>query len=197
PAAEWTAKVVRHAAETAQALATPAVRPAHLHAVPKAVAPTRERPFQAEILVNQPITAPGSTKDVRHIELDLEGSGIAYLPGDSLGIVPKNPEPLVAALLETVKLDGAAEVTVNGATMPLATALAEHKEITVLSRPLLETVARHHEALRDVLADRERLTRFFATRQVIDLFADYPKEWQPQELVDALRRLTPRLYSIA
>jgi sulfite reductase (NADPH) flavoprotein alpha-component len=197
PAAEWTDRVVKHAAETAQALATPSVRPAHLHAVPKTAAPTRERPFQAEILVNQPITGPGSTKDVRHIELDLEGSGIAYLPGDSLGIVPKNPEPLVAALLETVNLDGAAEVAVSGATMPLATALAEHKEITVVSRPLLETVARHHAELRDVLADRERLTRFFATRQVIDLFADYPLEWQPQELVDALRRLTPRLYSIA
>src|SRR5690606_1024972 len=197
PAAEWTDKVVRHAAETAQALATPAARPAHLHAVPKVAAPTRERPFQAEVTVNQPITGLGSTKDVRHIELDLEGSGIAYAPGDSLGIVPQNPEPLVAALLATVKLDGATEVTVNGTTMPLATALAEHKEITVVSRPLLEHVAQHHEELRDVLAERERLTRFFATRQVIDLFADYPKEWQPQELVDALRRLTPRLYSIA
>jgi sulfite reductase (NADPH) flavoprotein alpha-component len=196
-AGDWGEKVLAHATESARALATPVIRSAHLHAVPKTAAPTRERPHHAQILVTQPITGLGSSKDVRHIELDLEGSGIAYLPGDSLGIVPQNPAPLVEALLETVKLDGAAEVTVNGEAMALATALAGHKEITVLSRPLIETVAQRHEALRSVLSDRERLTEFFATRQVIDLFADYPLEWQPQPLVDSLRRLTPRLYSIA
>jgi sulfite reductase (NADPH) flavoprotein alpha-component len=61
----------------------------------------------------------------------------------------------------------------------------------------VEIVAHDHEALWQVLADRERLSGFFATRQVLDLLADYPKEWQAQELVDSLRRLTPRLYSIA
>lgn len=197
PAANWTEKVVTHAAETAKVLAAPAARHGHLHAVPKVAAPTRERPFHAEILLDQPITGRGSSKDVRHIELGLEGSGISYLPGDSLGIVPQNPAPLVEALLDAVKLDGAVEVTVNAETMALATALTGHKEITVVSRPLLETVAQHHEDLRNVLSDRERLTGFFATRQVIDLFADWPTEWQPQELVDSLRRLTPRLYSIA
>lgn len=197
PATDWTERVVRHAAESARELATPAVRPAHLHAVPSAAAPTRERPFHAEILLDQPITGRGSSKDVRHIELNLEDSGISYLPGDSLGIVPKNPAPLVEALLEAVKLDGAAEVTVKDETMALATALTEHKEVTIVSRPLLETVAHGHEELWSVLSDRDRLAEFFSTRQVIDLFSDYPREWQPQELVDSLRRLTPRLYSIA
>ncbi|HZD54348.1 MAG TPA: assimilatory sulfite reductase (NADPH) flavoprotein subunit [Woeseiaceae bacterium] len=197
PAADWTERVVSHAAESVKAFASPVARPTRLRAVPRVSAPTRDRPFQAGILVNQPITGRGSTKDVRHIELDLEGSGISYLPGDSLGIVPKNPPQLVEALLEGVKLDGAAEVAVDGAAMDLATALAEHKEITVLNRPLVEIVAHDHEALWQVLADRERLSGFFATRQVLDLLADYPKEWQAQELVDSLRRLTPRLYSIA
>jgi sulfite reductase (NADPH) flavoprotein alpha-component len=197
PAAEWTGRVIEHAAETAKQLAAPAVKPARLHAVPSVPVPSRDRPFAAEILLNQPITGRGSDKDVRHIELNLESSGLAYLPGDSLGILPQNPPQLVEALLRVVNLDGASEVTVNGEPMNLALALTEHKEITVVSRPLLETVAHRHEALWEILSDRDRLTAFFNTRQIIDLFADYPKPWDAQELVDSLRRLTPRLYSIA
>ena len=31
-----------------------------------------------------------SSKETRHIELSLEGSGLSYIPGDALGIVPHN-----------------------------------------------------------------------------------------------------------
>lgn len=197
PAAGWADRVVEHAARTAKAAPTPVIKPAHLRAVPAVSAPTREHPFHAEILLDQPITGRGSSKDVRHIELNLESSGLNYLPGDSLGVLPHNPLQLVEALLDAMKLDGTSDVTIDDESMALSTALAEHKEITVLSRPLLEAVARHHEDLRNVLADRARLTDFFNTRQIVDLFADYPKAWEAQELVDSLRRLTPRLYSIA
>jgi sulfite reductase (NADPH) flavoprotein alpha-component len=96
-----------------------------------------------------------------------------------------------------VKLDAGHQVSVNGDRMSLSSALALHKEITIVSRPVLELVAHHHDELRNVLSDRERLAKFFATRQILDLFGDYPKPWEAQELVDSLRRLTPRLYSIA
>ncbi len=195
-AADWAERVVARAAESAEPQVRAGTGPAHLHAVPAAAA-TREHPFSAEILVDQPITGPGSSKDVRHIELDLESSGITYLPGDSLGVLPKNPPQLVAAILAAVKLEPDEEVTVNGEQLPLSLALSEHREITVISRPLLEKVAPDHDELRQILDDRALLTGFFGTRQVIDLFADYPKAWEAQELVDALRRLTPRLYSIA
>ncbi|HEX2138801.1 MAG TPA: assimilatory sulfite reductase (NADPH) flavoprotein subunit [Woeseiaceae bacterium] len=197
PAADWAERVVSRASETAKPQVSTGTRPARLHAVPKQTVPTRERPFTAEILLNQPITGRGSSKDVRHIELDLESSGITYLPGDSLGVLPKNPPQLVEAVLEAVKLGAADEVTLNGEQVALADALSEHREITVINRPLLETVAGLHDELRQVLSDRTRLTGFFGTRQVIDLLADYPKPWTAQELVDSLRRLTPRLYSIA
>jgi len=197
PAANWAANVVEHAVQNAATPPSPAARSPHLRAVSTRLSYTRENPFQAEILLDQPITGRGSGKDVRHFELNLESSGLSYQPGDSLGIVPQNPPQLVQALLDTVRLDGASEVVVNGESLALSAALAEHKEITILSRPLLEKVARHHDELQNVLANRDRLTEFFNTRQVIDLFADYPKTWRAQELVDSLRRLTPRLYSIA
>lgn len=198
PQAEsWTAKVVERAAETAEKKPAAAARTPHLHAVATQSAYSRARPFMAEILVDQPITSRGSTKDVRHVELDIESSGLSYLPGDSLGIVPRNPAALVEAVLTAAKLDGASEVSVNGQGLALAEALEGHKEITVLNRPLIEKVAPRHEELRQILADRERLTAFFQSRQLIDLLADYPVEWTAQSFADALRQLTPRLYSIA
>src|SRR3546814_2728600 len=39
--------------------------------------------------------------------------------------------------------------------------------------------------------------RWLETRQVIDVLQAYPASWSPQALVEALRPLTPRLYSIA
>lgn len=197
PAADWAERVVAHASETGSPRVEAGTRSTHLHAVPKPTVPTREHPFTAEILLNQPITGRASGKDVRHIELDLESSGIAYLPGDSLGVMPENPPQLVDAVLDAVKLDAADAVTLNGEPMALSHALSRHREITVICRPLLETVARPHEELRQILSDRDRLTSFFGTHQVIDLLSDYPKPWAAQELVDTLRRLTPRLYSIA
>src|SRR3546814_14507166 len=66
---------------------------------------SRDQPLSAEVRANQRITF-GSDKDIRHIELALADSGLHYEPGDALGIWPRNPAPLVEAVLDTLKLDG-------------------------------------------------------------------------------------------
>lgn len=195
PAAEWTGTVVARATELTDAVATP--RTAHLRSVPLAPAVSRDRPFAAEILVNQRITGNGSSKDVRHIELNVAGSNLAYRPGDSLGVMPQNPPELVERLLEMLKLDGGQEVTAGGKSCALFEVLTAHREITVLNRPFLETVAAEHRSLQAIVEDRNKLAEFFKSRQLIDIVGDYPKFWKAQEFADALRKLTPRLYSIA
>ena len=195
PAAEWTGTVVERATELADAVAAP--QTVHLRSVSMAPVVSRSHPFNAEILVDQKITGNGSSKDVRHIEVNLAGSNLVYLPGDSLAVMPQNPPVLVERLLEMLQLDGAQEVIVGGKPLALMEALTEHKEITVLNRPFLEAVAVDHRKLQTIVADRNELAEFFKTRQVIDVTGDYPKTWQAQEFVDALRTLTPRLYSIA
>jgi len=52
---------------------------------------SRERPFTAPVLANQRITGRNASKDVRHLEISLEGSGLRYEPGDSLGVWHENP----------------------------------------------------------------------------------------------------------
>jgi len=195
PAAEWTGNVVGRARALSRTEETP--RTAHLRSVSMPPPVSRKQPFAAEVLVNQRITGSDSSKDVRHIELNLEGSRLAYLPGDSLGVVPQNPPELVDTLLDLLKLNGGQEVTAGGKSMQLRAALTAHREITVLNRPFLESVAIEHSRLQAIIADRDKLAGFFKTRQLIDVVADWRKVWQAQEFVDALRKLTPRLYSIA
>jgi len=194
-AATWADQVIRHSPE--QPDAGGSTSGPYLRTVTQAPSFTRERPFSAEILSTQRITGSGSSKDVQHIELSLAGSGLTYLPGDSLGVHPENPAELVSELLHSLKLDGAEPVTVNGDSVRFSDALTRHKEITVLSRPLLDAVSTGQEKLCRILDDRDKLTAFFNSRQVIDVIADYPRTWQAQEFVDSLRKLTPRLYSVA
>jgi sulfite reductase (NADPH) flavoprotein alpha-component len=162
---------------------------------------SRERPFSAELLLNQRISARGSRKDVRHLEFSLAGSGLTYQPGDALGVWHHNPPSLVAQVLEQVGLDGDAPVTLDGEILPLHAALAERRELTRLSRPFLAAHAAQGEAseLNRLLAPSQatELAQLFATHQLIDVLRRWPAEWSAEALLASLRALTPRLYSLA
>ncbi len=157
----------------------------------------RARPFQAEVLVNQRITAGDSSKTVHHLELSLEGSGLRYEPGDSLGIVATNPPLLVAELLDVLGIEPQADV--DGATV--SERLREEFEITVASRSFVERYAHAtaSDALRALLADdaRERLAGYLAERQIVDIVREHPAGIDAAAFCQCLRPLTPRLYSIA
>ncbi len=177
-----------------------------LRPLPSAPAYGRDAPFPAQLLLNQRITARGGSKvagskDVRHVELSLEGSGLHYEPGDALGLWPVNPPALVEAVLRTLELDGDTDVEHGGQRLPLRQWLRDKRELTQLSRPF---VARHaaqarSEELNDLLGpDRQpALAALLDRAQVLDLLQRHPAAWDAAELVAALRPLTPRLYSIA
>jgi sulfite reductase (NADPH) flavoprotein alpha-component len=176
------------------------VTPLRPHAAAPAVW-TRERPFAAELLANLPIVGRGSDRDIRHIELSLEGSGLDYEPGDALGVWIENPPALVQAIADTLELDADAAVAHGGETLPLREWLGRKREITRLSRPFVATHAAHagSDALNRLLApdQREALTALMAQSQIVDLLAEHPGAWTAEALVEALRPLQPRLYSIA
>lgn len=167
---------------------------------------SRERPFAAELLTNQRITGRGTDRaapyrDVRHIELSLEGSGLDYEPGDALGVVIENPPALVDEIIGLLSLDAATPVAIGDETLPLRDWLLRRREVTRLSRPFVATHAAHagSEELNRLLAPdrREAFTALLAESQIVDLLRAHPGEWSAQALVEALRPLQPRLYSIA
>jgi sulfite reductase (NADPH) flavoprotein alpha-component len=150
---------------------------------------SKANPFPAEITECINLNGSRSTKQTIHLELSLEGSGLTFAPGDSLGIVPQNDPEMVEAVLRAARLDG------DGA---LATQLASELDITVLSRQVLEAYAALNPdpRLRDLLAG-DAWRAYLEGRQIVDLLEDYPAALTPAQLTGLLRKLPPRLYSVA
>jgi sulfite reductase (NADPH) flavoprotein alpha-component len=162
---------------------------------------SKKHPFEASVLDNVVLTGRGSTKETRHVELSLEGSGLTYEPGDALGVVPANDPTLVEALLDQLSLSGDAAVTTKAGEATLADALTRSFEITAATPRFLEHWATlsgsaELEALR--AGDAKARTAFFRGHHVLDFARLYPVPGiEPQQLVAGLRPLQPRLYSIA
>ncbi|MGI9221670.1 MAG: diflavin oxidoreductase [Woeseiaceae bacterium] len=180
PSTSWAENILEHARNTAPT--TVASASPQLSAVNSTPQYNRKNPFAAEILQRQVITGRDSSKHVQHIELDLENSGLHYEPGDSLGVWPSNPLQLQEALAQLTGLE------VNS--------FAE-KEITALSRPVLDVIATEHPKLQSILEDRSLFAQYLETRQLIDLANEYPVDWRQPQFLNALRELSPRSYSIA
>ena len=161
----------------------------------------REQPFAAAVLGNQRIVSRDADRAVRHIELSLAGSGLRYQPGDALGVWHRNPRSLVDAVLELHALRGDAPVTVKDQTRPLIEWLSTHRELTRLSRPLIQAQATRTgnvEMARLLEPEqREAFAALLQSHQPIDLLRRWPADWDAEGLVSALRPLTPRSYSIA
>lgn len=165
---------------------------------------SRTNPFYAEVLENINLNGRGSNKETRHLELSLEGSGLVYEPGDSLGIYPTNDPALVDELIQTCGWNEEEAVTVhkNGDTLPLKEALTSHFEITVLTKPLLQKIAAltKSESLHALLEEgnEEKLKEYIAGRDLVDAARDFgPFEGTAAEFTSILRKIPARLYSIA
>ena len=161
---------------------------------------TRAQPATAEVLANQRIVGRGALRDVRHVEVAFPGLGNLYKAGDALGIVHRNPESAIDAVLAATKLDASATVTHDGKTHTLLEWLRDERELTRIARPLLIAVQDRSKAdLSELLDTRnpQALAKLTASSQVSDVLARYPAEWTPESLVAALRPVTGRVYSIA
>lgn len=184
----------------ADSITGPAMTPAAPVVATISRAWTRRHPFPAALLANLGLTARGSSKDVRHVELSLEGSGIQYEPGDALGIVPSNAGTQVDAVLEQLQYDAEAPVWVADSKVPLRTALLRNFEIGTLTPSHLRryTDATGHAGLQDIVGDKARLHAFARGRDLRDLLSLYPpRGLDAVSFAALLSPLAPRLYSIA
>jgi sulfite reductase (NADPH) flavoprotein alpha-component len=199
-ATPWLEQALQQAREQLKT-ATPLAKVTALRTARTTPAWHRDQPFNAPVLLNQRITGRDSDRDVRHLELSLEGSGLRYAPGDALGVWPTQAPALVNALLDTLRLDGNTPVHAVNETLPLHTWLTERRELTQLTRPFFAAHAERSgdTSLRQLLASdaREALAEVFSRWQVLDLLRKHPADWTAETLVAALRPLAPRLYSIA
>ncbi|MBE0366547.1 assimilatory sulfite reductase (NADPH) flavoprotein subunit [Pseudoalteromonas aurantia] len=160
---------------------------------------TKQNPFSAELSVVQKITGRDSSKDVRHVEISLEGSDITYTPGDSLGVYFLNDETQVDAILSTLGIVADAQVTLGKEILDIRTALIEKLELTQSYPGFVEKYgqATGNSALLALVEDKAAMREYIEPRQVFDIILQNPADITAQELADSCRKLQARLYSIA
>ena len=166
---------------------------------------SRKNPFPAPLLVNRKLTGTASEKDTRHYEISLAGSGLTYEVGDSLGIFPSNPPDLVEEIIAALRVSGDEVVPgADGNPKPLREALLKDYAIKEVSKQFLAALvekAGDAAPLIRELQDPERkgdLEEYLWGMEYIDFLLDHPSvQFAPEEFVKLLRKLIPRLYSIA
>ncbi|MDB1122849.1 assimilatory sulfite reductase (NADPH) flavoprotein subunit [Vibrio algarum] len=160
---------------------------------------TKQNPYTATLLTNQKITGRDSGKDVRHIEIDLDGSGISYQPGDALGVWYENGSELADAILGQVGLSGVESVDVSGESMSIREALISKYEITASNPQFVTKYAQlsGSKKLQKLIEDKDKLRDYSSNTQVIDVLLEKKAKLTADELISLFRKITPRLYSIA
>lgn len=171
---------------------------AEVGAAPTVAVYDKKNPYESEILEKFVLNGTGSSKETLHVELSLEGSGLTYEPGDALGVYPENRSSDIEAVLASTGLKANGKL----GEKTLADALRSDFDITTLS-PALALKYNGivgNEELQKLLdeKDRKTLKDWIWGRQLVDLLETYPhKDWTPESFTGLLRKLNPRLYSIA
>jgi sulfite reductase (NADPH) flavoprotein alpha-component len=162
--------------------------------------------FKGRHVANVKLTGPGSAKDTRHHEIAIDGAPVQYLPGDALGVSARNSPALVERVLAALHARGDELVSgPDGVPVRLCQALTESYNLATPSRRLLEVLADRGAADCRPLLDRanaEQLKHYLngwdTAHDVLDVLEDHAGiVLTPDEFVQTLRKIIPRLYSIA
>jgi len=164
---------------------------------------TRTNPFPAKLAVNRSLCGEDSEKDTRHFELDLKGSGLSYEVGDSMTVWPTNDPALADEIIKIIGAKGDESVKSPARETTLRDALLSDCRITQTAPKFLKAIAERARAaplLNELLTPerKEDLDKYLWGMEVIDFLVEHPSiKWAPQEFVDTLAKLMPRLYSIS
>lgn len=139
------------------------------------------------IRTNISLTDARASKEIRHIEIESDND-IPYLPGDSVGLFPKNDSQTVNSILKLLRLDASDIILWRDQEFKAKSFFLEKVSIRYLS----ERVLNNYESL-----TRKKMTknRF----DLIDILMEYPphESIDKQSIVQLLEPLPPRYYSIA
>ncbi|AYF49118.1 reductase [Pseudomonas fluorescens] len=158
--------------------------------------------FGSRLLLNRHLNPQSAHKETRQFALDLADSGLSYEAGDALGVMPRNCPELVSELLDLTRLPASTCVNVDTfGEVALQQALTQHFEIARPSSDTLAFIAERsaNPGLKQLLEPERKaeLKDWLWGRQLADVLHHYPIECTAQELLGTLKRLQPRLYSIA
>jgi len=163
----------------------------------------RANPFKAHLTENYSLSSAGSNKDTRHLVINLAGSGISYLPGDSLGVVPRNFPKTVDDLLPHLGIDPQATVDQPTGATTARDILISGYILNRVSKKFVKAVLERlpegekKTSLGEIVGNDETFDDYIFTRDYTDVLIEYPVNFSIAEFLPLANKIAPRLYSIA
>ena len=163
----------------------------------------RANPFKARLTANYALSGEGSNKDTRHLVVDLGASGISYVPGDSLAVMPRNFPKTVDELLTHLGLDPETPAQQLAGAMALRNVLIHQYILNRVSKKFVKAVLERlpeggrKQALGEIVGNEEALDDYVFTRDYTDVLSEYPARFAAMEFLPLANKVAPRLYSIA
>jgi sulfite reductase (NADPH) flavoprotein alpha-component len=165
---------------------------------------SRTNPFPAKMVVNRRLNEGNRSKETRHHEISLAGSGLIFEPGDSMAVYASNDPPLVEEIIRALGATGDEIVPAGkNETAPLRQALLRSYSITTPTPKFLKAIVERASAaprLKELLQPDHKhdLQVYLWGMEVIDFLLQHPSvKFTPGEFVGLLTKLQPRLYSVA
>ncbi|MDH6290814.1 bifunctional nitrate reductase/sulfite reductase flavoprotein subunit alpha [Rhodococcus opacus] len=204
-ARQWLTQVQKLVRERAAADGATVVASAPAPARPaakKAATFTRKTPLITRLTKNIPLSAAGSSKDVRQFGFEVSDLEFTYEAGDALGVWPTNSDAVVDEWLKVTRSIPDTPVTLPDLPeMTLREALRTKLEITKVTPELLRFVQSRTQdtELARLLRPQNKiaLQQWLWGRQSMDVLAEYGVDADADEWLSVLKRLQPRLYSIS
>lgn len=163
---------------------------------------SKSNPFPSPVVDNYNLNGPGE-KQTNHVALSLDGSDLAYEVGDALGVYPLNPSDVVDEIINNLPFKaGSVPAPDGGDEVSLREALIRYYDIGSLNKSIIQKWQAKSGSpfLRSLVEadDKKAYDNFCWGRDLIDLVIDHPADFTDgEEFVSILKKLQPRLYSIA
>jgi sulfite reductase (NADPH) flavoprotein alpha-component len=159
---------------------------------------SRDNPVYATFLSRRRLNKPGSEKETWHVDIDLAGTDLDYVVGDSFGIFPANDHNLVEAVLAALNVPAdfpigdrsLREVLTDGVALSPAPDML-FELISYLTGGERKQKAKRLAAGEDPDGDAATLDVLAALHKFLGIRPD------PEAFIEALDPLQPRVYSIS
>jgi sulfite reductase (NADPH) flavoprotein alpha-component len=178
-AEEWFSKVMNALNENPQSESS-------LSPVAKIKKTSGKKIYHGKVREHINLNDSGSNKETFHIEIEAEN--VAYLPGDSIGVIPENKKEIVEKIIEITAVDPSANLDHKDELISVYDLLK--KKLNILNLP--ERVVKKYAA---VVQQEIPSTKI----DLLDLLKIYSVKDSNQfiQVLKILEPIAPRLYSIS
>jgi sulfite reductase (NADPH) flavoprotein alpha-component len=148
--------------------------------------PSGKTIYQGNVIRHLNLNDRGSNKETWHIEIAAEN--LVYESGDSIGIVPKNNDTIVEAIIQLVKLDPNHLLNYKSESISIYDLLKHKINISNLNEKVVKRYA-------DIIQQTIPLSKI----DLLELLRSYPLQSSDQflEVVQILNPQSPRLYTVS